>query len=200
MEKEIKRQLNVVSSVHIKLAESCTDSIARAVELLIKCLSSGGKILLCGNGGSAADAQHLAAEFVGRYLLDRNAYPAIALTTDTSILTAVANDFGYDAVFARQVEALGRPGDCLIGISTSGSSENVIKAMDQAALSGLHTIALTGPMGSPISILADISITVESEETPRIQEAHGVIGHIICDLVEKALVQREISADNGISD
>jgi D-sedoheptulose 7-phosphate isomerase len=150
-------------------------------------LKSGGKVLVFGNGGSAADAQHLAGELVGRYLVDRRALPAIALTTDPSILTAVANDLGYDAVFRRQVEAHGRPGDVAIGISTSGRSRNVLAALECARANRLVTVGLTGAGGGPLAAVADHLIDVPSSDTPRIQEVHGLIVHLLCQIVEDEL-------------
>ena len=166
-----------------------SDAIETAGDLLIDILKGGGKILLCGNGGSAADCQHIAAEFVVRYETARRALPAIALTTDTSILTAAANDFNFDAVFSRQVEALGNPSDCLIAISTSGRSGNVIAAVKAAKAKGMAVIGLTGCEESEISRLATMTIKVPSTVTARIQEAHIVIGHWWCAKVEDAFTQ-----------
>lgn len=150
-------------------------------------IASGGKVLLMGNGGSAADAQHMAAEFVGRFVdRERKAFPAVALTTDSSILTAVANDFGFDAIFERQIEALAQEGDVAIAISTSGSSENVLKGVHAARRKRLTTVALTGKSGS-LAEEADYAVRVPSDETSRIQEAHITIGHVICKLVESSL-------------
>jgi len=150
-------------------------------------LRSGGKVLTFGNGGSAADAQHFAAELVGRYLKNRDAWPAIALTTDTSILTAVANDFGYDAVFRRQVEALGRKGDIAVGISTSGRSPSVVSALARAREMGLVTVGMTGNGGGVLAGQVDYLIDVPSPATPRIQEVHGVVIHVLCAIVEEAI-------------
>jgi D-sedoheptulose 7-phosphate isomerase len=147
-------------------------------------LHAGGKILWCGNGGSASDAQHLAAEIVGRFRQNRRGLASIALTTDTSILTAVANDFGFETVFARQVEALGNAGDVLVGISTSGNSPNVVAALKQARAQGLVTVAFTGQGGGKSGAVADHLFAVESRETARIQEAHILGGHMLCDWVE----------------
>ncbi len=158
--------------------------IETAGALLIDTLQQGGKILLCGNGGSAADSQHLAAEFVVRYEKQRKALAAIALTTDTSILTASSNDFGYSSVFSRQVEALGNNGDCLIAISTSGNSPSVVEAAKAAANRGIKVIGMTGSQASELSQLAGIAIKVPSTVTARIQEAHILIGHWWCGLVE----------------
>jgi D-sedoheptulose 7-phosphate isomerase len=162
-------------------------AIARAGGLLGEALARGGKVLLCGNGGSAADSQHIAAELTGRFIQDRRALAAVALTTDTSALTAIANDYSFDAVFARQVAALGAPGDCLIGISTSGHSRNVIQAAEAARGIGMHIIGLLGRDGGALRALCDVAIVVPSESTARIQEAHGFIGHTLCGLIESAL-------------
>lgn len=148
-------------------------------------LAAGNKVLFCGNGGSAADAQHLAAELIGRFQKERRSLASIALTTDTSILTAVANDYGYDEVFARQVEGLGRAGDVLIGISTSGNSANVVKAALKARDTGMHTIAFTGEGGGKLQDICDITLVIPSKVTARIQEMHILVGHIICELVEE---------------
>jgi D-sedoheptulose 7-phosphate isomerase len=161
--------------------------IVRAAAAIRGAFAGGGKLLIFGNGGSAADAQHLATELVGRFMRERVALPAIALTTDTSILTAVANDYGFDRVFARQVEALGRPGDVAFGISTSGRSPSVLKALDAAGARGLTTVALTGQDGGPIGAAAQIHINVPAASTPRVQEVHGTLIHAICELVERAL-------------
>ncbi len=170
-------------------AEQCGESILGAAAAIVHSVRDGGKLLICGNGGSAADAQHLATEFVSTLKVDRRraAIPAVALTTDTSLLTAISNDYGFDEVFARQVEALGRPGDVLLGISTSGSSQNVVTAFDQARTQGLRTIALTGRSQGKLSPLADIEIRVPSDETSHIQEAHIAIGQLIAFLVEDEL-------------
>lgn len=150
-------------------------------------LRRGGKVLAFGNGGSAADAQHFAAELVGRYARDRAAWPAIALTTDTSIVTAVANDFGFDAVFRRQVEALGRPDDVALGISTSGRSGNVVQALRRARELKLVTIGLTGEGGGDVASVADHLIAVPSTATPRVQEVHALVIHVLCQIVEEAI-------------
>jgi len=148
------------------------------------CLAAGGKIVWMGNGGSAADSQHLAAEMVGRFRRERRGLAAIALTTDSSILTSVGNDYGFEQIFARQVEALCNPADVVVGISTSGNSGNVIAAIARAREMGAYTVGLLGGDGGQLSVLADFSIVVPSSETPRIQEAHILIGHILCDLIE----------------
>ncbi len=161
--------------------------VNEAGELIAKAFASGNKLMLCGNGGSAADSQHIAAEMTGRFIKDRKPLPAIALTTDTSALTCIANDYSFEDVFARQVGAIGRSGDVLIAISTSGNSGNVIKAMHVAKELGIKVIALSGRDGGQMKSLADLSIIIPSQETARIQEAHIFIGHMICGLVEKAL-------------
>lgn len=161
------------------------DQIQAAATLCKDALDAGHKVLFCGNGGSAADSQHLAAELVGRFVKERRSLPAIALTTDTSILTAVANDYAYDDVFARQVEGLGQAGDVLVGISTSGNSKNVVKAVEEAKKKGLKTIAFTGQGGGRLGELCDVTVAVPSKVTARIQEMHILAGHIICELVEE---------------
>ena len=175
----------------LEVVRSCGPAIVEAAQAVASCLRSGGKTLFCGNGGSAADSQHLAAEFVGHFILDRRALPAMALTTDSSILTAVGNDYGFEQVFSRQIEALGRPGDVAIGISTSGQSANVIAAMRTARKLGLKTIAFTGKDGGALAACVDISIVVRSANTARIQECHIIIGHLICELAEKDLLAGE---------
>jgi D-sedoheptulose 7-phosphate isomerase len=163
-------------------------NIEKAGEIISQSLNQGNKVLLMGNGGSAADAQHMAAEFVGRFLHERKALPALALTTDTSILTAVGTDYGYDNLFVRQVEALAVKGDVVFGISTSGNSRNVILALKRAKEMGCFICGLTGGDGGELSRLVDLSLVVSSKETPRIQEAHILIIHILCDLVEQRFI------------
>ncbi len=182
------------ASVKRETAELCVPAIVAAARILVDALRRGGKILICGNGGSAADSQHLAAEFVS--VLDKNrrrpALSALALTTDTSILTAVANDFGYAGVFARQVEALGRPGDVLVGISTSGNSDNVLEAMEMAARRQIRTIVLTGAAPGRIGRLAELAVPVPSTEVQHIQEAHLAVEHLLCLLTEIALFEEAL--------
>jgi D-sedoheptulose 7-phosphate isomerase len=161
--------------------------ITKAAEAVIKSYQQGGKVLLAGNGGSAADAQHLAAEFVGRFYFDRPGLPSIALSTDTSILTAIGNDYGYDKLFARQVQAQGKKGDVFIGISTSGNSPNIIAALEMCRAGGVFSIGFTGASGGKMKDLCDICINVPSSDTPRIQESHILIGHIICCITEQHL-------------
>lgn len=162
-------------------------TIVRVAEVLITSLRQGNKAILFGNGGSAADAQHIAAELVGRFAFERRALAAVALSVNTSCITAIGNDYGYDRVFSRQIEALGRPGDVAIGISTSGSSPNVVRGVLVAKKMGLHAIALTGSGGGEVKKVVDHCICVPSDETPRIQECHILIGHIISELVEEAV-------------
>jgi D-sedoheptulose 7-phosphate isomerase len=169
------------------LLESTLADIDAAGNIIWEALKAGNKILLCGNGGSAADAQHIAAELVGRYEQQRRAFPAISLTTDTSALTAVSNDYGFEGVFARQVEALAVAGDVLIAISTSGKSPNIVKAADQARALGCKTIALTGCSGEPLSAHCDLAVVVPSNRTSRVQEAHITIGHLWCEMIDRAL-------------
>ncbi len=167
--------------------EALAEPIKKISQLLAQSLANGGTLFWCGNGGSAADSQHLAAELVGRFKKNRRALRSIALTTDTSVLTCVANDYSYDDIFARQVEALGRPGDVLIGISTSGNSENVLRAFKAAKQMGLMTIALLGKGGGSAKALTDHALVIPSDSTARIQEAHILIGHILCELIEQEL-------------
>jgi D-sedoheptulose 7-phosphate isomerase len=165
-----------------------TDALARAIDIVATALSTDHKVLLFGNGGSAADAQHIAAELVGRFHGERKAMPAIALTTDTSALTAIANDYGYDEVFARQVQALGRPGDVAIAISTSGKSPNVLRGVETARTLGLTTIGLTGGDGGALASRVDVSLCVSASTLSfRIQETHILIGHVLCELVDRRL-------------
>jgi len=164
--------------------------VQEAASLCTTALRNGGKILFCGNGGSAADAQHLAGEFVSRFMYDRPGMASIALTTDTSILTAIGNDYGYEQLFARQVEALGRPGDVLVGISTSGRSPNVIGGLAAARQGALRTIGFTGRDGGAMAALCDIEIRVPSDSIPLIQQGQMVVGHLLCLLVEQAIHPR----------
>lgn len=166
-------------------------TIVRVSEILIDALQDGGKLFLFGNGGSAADAQHIAAEFVGRFAFDRPALPALALSVNSSCVTAIGNDYGFDAVFSRQIEALGRSGDVAIGISTSGNSPNVINGLLAARKTGLHTVALAGCRGGKLKGASDYCICAPSNETPRIQECHILIGHIIAELVEQTIFHEE---------
>jgi len=188
----VKNRIDQALAAHEKMVQGLNQEIKQtietAAETIFQALKKGNKVLVMGNGGSAADAQHLAAEFVGRFLHERKALPAVALTTDTSILTAIGNDYGYDSVFVRQVEALAMRGDVVIGISTSGRSKNVIFALNRAGEIGCFTLGLTGGGGGDISKITDLSLVVPSKDTPRIQEGHILIIHILCDLVEQRFV------------
>jgi D-sedoheptulose 7-phosphate isomerase len=168
------------------LAENAP-KILEAAERIVDVIQAGGKVLIFGNGGSSADSQHMAAELIGRFQKERQSFPAIALTTDTSVLTALANDYSFDIVFSRQLEGLGRKGDLAIAISTSGNALNVINGVNQARQMGMTTMALTGKRGGQLASLVDVSIIVPSEVTARIQETHICIIHCICELVEKKL-------------
>ena len=172
-------------------------AIARVSEVLIESLRSGHKLLLFGNGGSAADSQHIAAEFVGRFAFDRPALPALALSVNTSAVTAIGNDYGFDQVFSRQIEALGAKGDVAIGISTSGNSPNVLQGLITARKLGLHTVAFTGGSGGKMMGTADFYLCAPSKETPRIQECHILIGHVISQLVEHAIFHEQSSVSRS---
>jgi D-sedoheptulose 7-phosphate isomerase len=180
-------QRSIAVNQALLLDANFRDLVAQAALQIVTALRAGGKLLCCGNGGSAADAQHLAAEFTGRYLKERRALPAIALNANTSSLTAIGNDYGFDLVFARQLEALGNAGDVLLGISTSGNSRNVLRAMEVAKAKSIYTITLTGS-GGKMKDLADCAICIPSGETPRIQECHILTGHIICEIAENMLL------------
>jgi D-sedoheptulose 7-phosphate isomerase len=187
MRNEIIGKLEESIRVKRAVAENKTAEIEALVNMIIASIRAGGKVVLCGNGGSAADAQHIAGEMVGKFLLERQALPAIALNTNTSIITALANDYGYETVFSRQVEALVNESDIVIGISTSGNSPSVIEAIKAAKAKGAKTAGMTGGSGGKLAEAADLVITVPSQVTPRIQETHITIGHIICEMVEKEL-------------
>ena len=184
---EIKAQLQSHREVMALIENQMAERLAAAVDLVVSALAGGNKLLVMGNGGSAGDAQHLAAEIVGRFKLERRALPAIALTTDTSILTAIGNDYGFEQVFRRQVEALAAPGDVVIGISTSGNSPNVLAALTLARDTGCRTIGFLGRDGGTIAPVVDLDLTVPCQDTPRIQEGHITMIHILCDLVERRM-------------
>ncbi|MDD2906433.1 MAG: D-sedoheptulose 7-phosphate isomerase [Sulfurimonas sp.] len=167
--------------------DALIDTIVEVAQACVKLYRGSNKTILAGNGGSAADAQHIAAELVGRYGFDRPSIPSLALTTDTSNLTAIGNDYGYDKVFSRQLEGMGQKGDIFIGISTSGNSANIINAFESAKAKGIMTVALVGKDGGIMAKMADIAIVVPSNSTPRIQESHILIGHILCDIIEKEI-------------
>jgi len=181
----------LLESIQVKeeILRNQVDAILEIAELMIDCLKKDGKVIVFGNGGSASDSQHIAAELVGRFKKDRSALAAIALTTNTSILTSLANDYGYDVVFSRQIEALGKKNDIALGISTSGKAKNVALAIKQAKKMGIKTVALSGGDGGDIVKLADVSLVVPSKITARIQEAHITIAHIICEMIEQELCQ-----------
>ncbi len=189
MSSEIVRA-NILRSieVHGRLIDECLDAIAAGADALVSAYKAGHKALFFGNGGSAADAQHLAAEFVGRYLRERDPMPAMALNSNSSAVTAIGNDYGYDQVFARQLQAFAVPGDIAVAISTSGNSSSVIEAVRCARRMGVMSIGLTGASGGQLRGLVDVLIAAPSEETPRIQECHILIGHSICDAVERAMM------------
>ncbi|MBO9343401.1 MAG: D-sedoheptulose 7-phosphate isomerase [Roseiflexus sp.] len=181
----------IEASIDVKrrTIETQAPMIVAIAERVVETFRRGGKLLLCGNGGSAADAQHIAAEFVSRFRRERHGLPAIALTTDTSILTAISNDYGYERVFARQVEALGRPGDMVIGISTSGISASVIAAMRAARNGGMATVGFTGASGGTLVDHVDLCLCVPSHNTARIQEVHITVAHVVCEIVERTLFE-----------
>ncbi|MBU1999118.1 MAG: D-sedoheptulose 7-phosphate isomerase [Candidatus Omnitrophota bacterium] len=187
MRERIKEIL--LQSIQVKedLLHNSVDQIIEITNAITECLKKDGKLIVFGNGGSASDSQHIAAEFIGRFQKERRALPAIALTVNTSVITSLANDYGYDIVFSRQIEALGRKNDIAMGISTSGKAKNVAAGLRQAKKMGIKTIALTGGDGGELARLADMSLVVRSLVTARIQEAHITIGHVICEIVEESL-------------
>jgi D-sedoheptulose 7-phosphate isomerase len=185
MEDKIKKDILDSIAVKQSLIATLPPVIREAAEMMHRCVKEGNKILFFGNGGSASDSQHLAAEFVGRYERERRGLAAIALTTDTSILTAVGNDYGFETVFRRQIEALGKKGDVAVGISTSGNSPNVLLGIQKAKEMGLHTIVFSGRDGGKMKGMADVSIVIPAQKTSRIQECHLMIGHILCERVDE---------------
>jgi D-sedoheptulose 7-phosphate isomerase len=195
----ITQEIQESIAVKEQLARGSAEGIAEAAGLLLTRLQAGGKLIALGNGGSAADAQHIAAEFVGRYRADRKALAAIALTTDSSALTAIGNDFGFDKVFSRQLEAIGKGEDVVLAISTSGNSPNVLRALESAKKLGMVTIGLSGKSGGKMRGLADICLCVPSDCTPRIQEAHTLIIHILSGIVEDAFATAAQSPDSAVS-
>ena len=182
---------------HERMAAERAGVVAEVAARIVASISAGGTVLICGNGGSAAESQHIAAEFTGRFLVNRRPLPALALTTDTSALTAIGNDYGFDLVFARQVEALGRRGDVLIGISTSGASANVVAAVEVARARGIVTVAVTGGDGGALGRLADVHVNVPLASTPRVQEVQLSVLHVICELVEQACIASEEKGGRG---
>jgi len=198
---QVIHSLREGAELRLRLIECCTDQAVRAAQAIHRCFRQGGKVMLFGNGGSAADAQHIAAEFVGRFMRERAPLPALALTTDTSALTAVGNDYGFEQVFARQIRALGRRGDVAIAISTSGRSPNIIAGVQAARDQGLITIGLTGGDGGALRGLVEIPIGIPSTNTARIQECHLALEHILCEIVEGLwLVEQEtVSREDATS-
>lgn len=190
---DVSTYLDSAIAAHLEAIEAVRDAepqITEAVAAIASCIRDGGTVLFCGNGGSAADAQHLAAELVGRFARERNAWPAQALHANTSVLTAVGNDYGFDRVFARQVEAFGRPHDVLVALSTSGSSPNVVEAISVARDRGMTVVGLTGGTGGVVGEMSSVHINIPFDSTARVQEAHILIGHVICGLVEESLCEK----------
>jgi D-sedoheptulose 7-phosphate isomerase len=190
MKDDIVRIFRESAELKLRFIRQNADAIHRAVKIIVNSFKAGGKVFLFGNGGSAADAQHIAAEFVNRFLIERPPLPAIALTTDTSILTSISNDYGYADLFSKQLKALAKEGDVAIGLSTSGSAANVIKAMKVAREMGLKTVGLAGMDGGELARVVDLAIVVDSQVTPRIQEVHITIGHALCEMVDRMLFQQ----------
>lgn len=188
---EIKKSYETKQNIYNN--EELLNKIEEVSKLCVELYKGSNKTMLAGNGGSAADAQHIAAEMVGRYGFDRPSLPSLALTTDTSALTAIGNDYGYDKVFSRQLEGMGQKGDIFIGISTSGNSVNIINAFNSAKEKGITTVALVGRDGGKMAKMADIALVVPSNSTPRIQESHILIGHILCDIIEKEIFGNGVS-------
>ena len=187
LERQAKAALVEAARASARLAKDNAAAVAAAAEALLACFENGGTVYFCGNGGSAADAQHLAAEFSGRYLVDRPGLPAVALTTNSSAVTAIGNDYGYDEVFARQLEGLGAPGDVLVAITTSGRSESVRRAVRAAQALGMTTIGMTGAKGAEFAALCDVALVTPHDSTPHIQEGHITMGHAFCLIVERAM-------------
>lgn len=192
-EEILRANIECSMEVHSRLIGECLPAITAAADALVSAYRSGHKALFFGNGGSAADAQHLAAEFVGRYLRERDPMPSLALNANSSAVTAIGNDYGYDQVFARQLQALSSAGDVAVGISTSGNSASVIEGLKKAKQMGLFTIALTGASGGKLRGLVDVLIAAPSSATPRIQECHILIGHSLCDAVEQAVGKQTVA-------
>jgi D-sedoheptulose 7-phosphate isomerase len=193
MENIILKRFKESTEVKQRFLKENLPKLLEVINLISQTFEAGNKIFFFGNGGSAADAQHIAAEFVNRFVMDRPPLPAMALTTDTSILTSISNDVGFNETFSRQLKAHGKEGDVAVGISTSGNSSNIIKAFEVSKEAGIKTVALTGNDGGVLSKIADISLIVPSTSTPRIQEAHILIGHILCEMVEHQLFFKVVS-------
>jgi D-sedoheptulose 7-phosphate isomerase len=190
MKEEMVQIFRESADLKLRFIRKNAELLNQAVKILVNAFKTGNKVLLFGNGGSAADAQHIAAEFVNRFLIERPPLPAIALTTDTSILTSISNDYGYAESFAKQLKALGKEGDVAIGISTSGSAANVIRALKVAKELGLKTVGLTGMDGGELAKTVDLAIVVDSQVTARIQEVHITVGHVFCEMVDRLLFQQ----------
>ena len=185
---KLEEELKIHTRIMKQTVEQCSPAIKEISDCLVECFRKGNKLMLCGNGGSAADSQHMVAEFVNRFRMDRAALPAIALTVDTSILTSIANDSSYEFTFSRQVEALGKPGDILAAISTSGGSPNILKALEAARERGVKTVGFTGEKGrQSMAVKCDLCLVVPSADTPRVQEVHEFVWHVLCGMVEQAL-------------
>jgi len=189
MKEEIAQIFRESADLKLRFIRQNAEVIVQVVRMIVEAFKSGNKVLLFGNGGSAADAQHMAGEFINRFLIERPPLPAIALTTDTSVLTSISNDYGYVESFSKQVKALGKEGDVAIGISTSGSAANVIKAVKVAREMGIKTVGLSGRDGGELAKAVDVAIVVDAQVTPRIQEVHITIGHVICEMVDRMLFQ-----------
>jgi D-sedoheptulose 7-phosphate isomerase len=188
----LEDELKIHTRIMEQTVKECSQVISEIAGCLVECFRQGSKVMLCGNGGSAADSQHIVAEFVNRFRMDRAALPAIALTVDTSILTAIGNDSSYEFTFSRQVEALARAGDILVALSTSGGSPNIIKALEEARTRGLKTIGFTGEKGrQTMAPKCDLCLVVPSADTPRVQEVHEFVWHVLCGLVEKTLFAKD---------
>jgi len=187
----IRKRIQQSARVKQRFSHRLMGDVARAAHMIVESYSYGGKLILFGNGGSAADAQHIACELVGRFLMERRPLEAIALGTNVSTLTSIANDYGYDRAFERQIEAVARPDDIVIGISTSGTSANIVRAMKRAKKIGCTTIGMTGQTGGTLKETADVLLNVPSKDTPRIQESHILIGHIVCELVEREIQEQQ---------
>lgn len=192
MKEAITKIIQDSADLKLRFAQKNAEILSQVIKLLVEAFKAGNKLLLFGNGGSAADAQHIAAEFINRYLIERPPLPAIALTTDTSVLTSISNDYSFQDVFVKQIKALGKAGDVAIGISTSGKSVNVLKGIKVAKEMGLKTVALVGGDGGELAKITDLALVVESASTPRIQEVHITIGHIICEMVDLMLFQKPL--------
>jgi D-sedoheptulose 7-phosphate isomerase len=189
MKEEIAQIFRESADLKLRFIRQNAEVLVQVVRMIVEAFKSGNKVLLFGNGGSAADAQHIAGEFINRFLIERPPLPAIALTTDTSVLTSISNDYGYADSFSKQVKALGKEGDVAIGISTSGSAANVIKAVKVAREMGIKTVGLSGRDGGELAKAVDLAIVVDAQVTPRIQEVHITIGHVICEMVDRMLFQ-----------